>query len=68
MEKSKTIDGKKFMWDGMEYKDENEARSALEKYESDGFEARRVAEDDKFYVFTRRVATEVKVEGAPTGS
>ena len=62
---SRIIDGKKFMWDGVEHKDENEAKGVMEKYKSDGFETRFLIEEDKFYVFTRRVVTEVKVEGAP---
>lgn len=65
MHLSKIIDGKKFMWDGVEYKDDNEARSVMEKYKSTGFEARLIKEESKFYIFTRRVVAEVKVEGAP---
>ncbi len=65
MQISKIIDGKKFMWDGVEYKDENEANSVVEKYRSDGFDTRIINEENKFYIFTRRVVTEVKVEGAP---
>lgn len=66
MEISRIIDGKKFMWDGVEHKNENEANGVMEKYHSDGFETRLIIEEDKFYVFTRRVIAEVKVEGAPS--
>jgi hypothetical protein len=66
MEISRIIDGKKFMWDGVEYKDGNEANGVVEKYRTNGFETSLILEQDKFYVFTRRVVTEVKVEGAPS--
>ncbi|MDI6807426.1 MAG: hypothetical protein QME66_00380 [Candidatus Eisenbacteria bacterium] len=62
---SKVIDGKKFMWDGVEYKGEGEAKEAMTKYESDGFETRIIKEEDKFQLFTHRIVTDVKVEGAP---
>jgi hypothetical protein len=65
MEISRIIDGKKFM-DGVEYKDGNEANGVVEKYRTNGFETSLILEQDKFYVFTRRVVTEVKVEGAPS--
>jgi hypothetical protein len=50
----------------VEYKDEKEARDIMGKYEADGFETRFFVENGKFYVFSRRVITEVKVEGAPS--
>jgi hypothetical protein len=62
MNLSKIFDGKKFMWDGMEYKDEKEAQEVLSKYQKDGFESYIYKENDKFYVFTRKVVTEVKIE------
>jgi regulation of enolase protein 1 (concanavalin A-like superfamily) len=62
---AKIIDGKKYMWDGIEYEDENEANSAVETYSSSDFEVKMVKEGSKYYVFTRRVVTDVKVEGTP---
>ncbi len=59
---SRNVDGRKFMWDGTDYGSEPDANAAAEKYRSDGFEAVVVA-GDKFHVYTRRVVTEVKVEG-----
>ncbi len=67
MRLAKIIDGKKFMWDGREYKDEVEARNIMKKYKADGFEVRMIKEENKFYIFTRRVVTEVKVEGVAPG-
>lgn len=65
MDLSRRFDGKKFMWDGEVYEREEEAKERAEKYKSDGFEVRMVEEDGKFYLFTRRVVAEVKVEGTP---
>lgn len=62
----KVIDGKKFMWDGSETEDGKDAAAASEKYESAGFETRLIEEGGKYYLYTRKVVTEVKVEGAPT--
>lgn len=52
------------MWDGAEYKDETEARGALETYVSNGFDAKQIQEGGGVYVFTRRLVTDIKVEGA----
>ena len=60
---AKVIDGKKFMWDGVDYKGESEAKEAMTKYESDGFETRMIKEGDNFQLFTHRTVTDVKVEG-----
>ncbi len=59
---SRKVDGRKFMWDGRDFESETDANAAAEKYRSEGFEAVVVA-GDKFHVFTRRVVTDVKVEG-----
>jgi len=59
-------EGKKFMWDGKEYATEEEAKEAAEGYGADGFETLHISEDGKFYVYSRRVVTEVVVEGAPS--
>lgn len=62
MNLSKIFEGKKFMWDGGEYKDEKEATEKAETYKKDGFEIHFFKENDKYYVFTRKVVEEVKVE------
>ncbi len=59
---SRKIDGRKFMWDGTDYENERDANAAAAKYRSEGFEA-VVAADEGCRVYTRRVVTEVKVEG-----
>jgi len=65
VQKSKIIDGKKFMWDGVEYTSEIEAGNVMAKHEAEHFETLLVAEENRFFVFTRRVVTEIKIEGAP---
>lgn len=66
MDISRIINGKKFMWDGTIYPDEVTAKETAQKYKDDGFETEVLKEEDKFYVFSRRVVKEVVVEGEPT--
>ena len=63
---SKIIDGKKFMWDGQTYGSEKEAQDVKQKYEGDKFEVRLLQEGDQYLLYTRRVVTEIVVEGEPT--
>lgn len=53
------------MWDGEEYPSETAAQERISEYQAEGFETELVEEDGKHYVFTRRVVTEVVVEGGP---
>ena len=62
MPKARFFDGKKFMWDGLEYDDEEKAGSVEKEYAEKGFEVRTCNEDGKVFVYTRRVVTEVVVE------
>lgn len=59
----KMIEGKKFMWDGETYEGMEQAKTAEEKYKKDNFETRIVEEEGKPLVYSRRVVTEVVVEG-----
>lgn len=63
---SKIIEGKKFMWDGETYGSEKEAQDVKQKYENDRFEVRLSQEADQYLLYTRRVVTEIVVEGEPT--
>ncbi len=65
MELARIYDGKKFMWDGRAYDDVEEMRKFTQRYQNDGFEVREVKEGSQYFLFTRRVATEVVVEGKP---
>lgn len=62
---SRIIEDKKFMWDGKEYESEAEAKAAEKEYLDNNFEVRLVREDGKILVFTRRVVTEIVIEGQP---
>lgn len=61
-ENSIIIDNKKFMWDGINYESETAAKENFDKYSTDGFEAKLLKADGKFFVYSRRVAKEIKVE------
>lgn len=66
MEAVKIINGKKFMWDGYDYPEKENASEIVQKYNNDGFETEILEEGNKYFVFTRRVVKEVIVEGQPT--
>ena len=55
------IDGKKFIWDGVDYAKREAASEKMQKYESNGFEVESSEEDGKAYLYTRRVVKEVIV-------
>ena len=65
MDNVKIFDGKKFMWDGKTYTTEDEALKIKKEYEQDNFETRIISEEDNYFLFTRRVVSEVVVEGQP---
>lgn len=65
MELARIFNGKKFMWDGRAYDDVEEMRKIRQRYQGDGFEVREVKEENQYFLFTRRVITEVVVEGKP---
>jgi hypothetical protein len=62
---SRLIEGKKFMWDGVVYKSEEEAREVEEKYKKDGFQVGYIEEDNQYLLYTRRVVTQIVVEDKP---
>lgn len=63
-ESVKIIDGKKFMWDGINYESESAAKENVDKYSKDGFETKLIEEDGKYFVYSRRVAAEIKIVGS----
>jgi hypothetical protein len=65
MDNFKIIDGKKYMWDGEDYESKSVAEENISKYGNDGFKTQLIEEDGKYLVYTRRVVTEIVVEGAP---
>lgn len=63
MELAKIFNGKKFMWDGNDYSDKKSASETANEYRNDGFETELLEEENKYFVFTRRLVKEVIVEG-----
>lgn len=61
IEKVKFFDNKKFIWDGKVYNTEFEAKEILDKYEKDNFEVRMIKEEEKYLLYTRRVAAQQAV-------
>ncbi len=62
---AKLIDGKKFMWDGETYESEEQAQEVKKKYEDDNFKVQLIKEENQFLVYSRRVVTEIVLEGEP---
>ena len=62
MAKARFFDGKKFMWDGLEYDDEKKACLVEKEYAEKGFLVQTCREDGKVFLYTRRVVTDVVVE------
>ena len=60
---AKLFDGKKFMWNGQEYPDRNSAEKVKDAYLKDGFEVEFVQEGTKHLIYSRRLVTEIVLEG-----
>ncbi len=60
---SKKINEKKFIWDGKVYESEKEAQEIKQKYKDDKFEVELVKEEQGYLLYTRRVVTEIVLEG-----
>jgi hypothetical protein len=59
----KFLDGKKYGWDGQEYMDDSAARVKMSEYSNNGFMTKLIEVGGKHFIFTRRVVTEIVVEG-----
>jgi hypothetical protein len=53
---AKKFDGKKYMWDGQTYENEEDARKTAEAYEKDGFSVQVITGSEIYLIYTRRVA------------
>ncbi len=62
MDNVRFFDEKKFMWDGRTYISESEAINIKVEYEKNNFETRIVQEEEKYFLFTKRVVTEIDLE------
>ena len=65
IEKFRIIEDKKFAWDGIEYETEDEARSVEKEYLDKEFEVRLITEGEIFFLYTRRVVTEIVLNDQP---
>ena len=59
---SKKIEGKKYMWDGNIYEEEDQAKEVKQTYEDNDFKTELISEEGRFLVYTRRVVTDVVIE------
>lgn len=55
------VDGKKFMWDGVDYSSGEKTLESIKKYKADGFEVEIQEEGGKTYLYTRRVVKQTVV-------
>jgi hypothetical protein len=62
MDNVRFFDEKKFMWDGRTYISESEAINKKAEYEKDNFETRMIQEEEEYFLFTKRVVTEIEIE------
>lgn len=60
MELARIFQQRKYMWDGSTHSDKKEAEEMGQKYQIDGFETEIVTEEGQYFVFTRRLVTEIK--------
>ena len=58
------MNGKKFMWDGVDHPSGEKTLETMKKYKADGFEVELCEEEGKTYLYTRRVVKEVIVPKA----
>ena len=61
-ERTRIFEGKKYMWDGQEYDNEEQASSVEKQYTEKGFEVQMWREDGKVLIYTRRIVTEIVLE------
>ena len=59
------FDGHKFMWDDEAYDARDAAEAKRKEYADNQFETQLIEEEGTYLVYTRRVVTEVVVEGEP---
>lgn len=59
--RSVTIDGKKFLWDGHLFENRTDASRAADAYKTDNFEVQMVEVGNSYLVYTRRLVKEIVV-------
>ena len=61
-ERARLFEGKKFLWDGVDYETDEEAGSAGRAYAEKGFEVEVWLDQEDAFVYTRRVVNESAIE------
>lgn len=56
-------DGDKYMWDGASYATRDEAEAKAKAYAGNDFETQVIESERAFLVYSRRVVTEIVLEG-----
>jgi hypothetical protein len=51
------INNKKYMWDGKIYENEGDALNTATTYKKDNFDVQLIQEENKYLLYTRRLAT-----------
>ena len=55
----------KFMWDGEVYDSQSDMETRKKEYESNDFEVRVFEQEGAYLLYTRRVVTEIVLDGPP---
>jgi hypothetical protein len=63
VEQARYVDTEKYMWDGAVYDTEEEAKQKKSEYEENEFQVQLVQQEGKYLLYTRRVVTEIVLEG-----
>lgn len=51
------FDGRTFLWDGRDHVDEAAVRAAADEYERKGFEVKKVSDEGRTLLYTRRTVS-----------
>jgi hypothetical protein len=65
VEQVRYVNNEKYMWDGNVYDTEEEAKKKKEEYEGNDFQVQLFEQEGKTLLYTRRVVTEIVLEGEP---
>lgn len=57
------VDKDKYLWDGAIYETREEAEAKKGEYEANNFQTQLFEQEGKFLVYSRRVVTEIVLEG-----
>ncbi|NQT84592.1 hypothetical protein HQ563_16355 [bacterium] len=63
VEEVKHLENEKYMWDGAIYDTEEEAENKKAEYQEKDFQVQLFEQEGKYLLYTRRVVTEIVLEG-----